>query len=345
MTVDGLCRPNEWCRVRAAMAQRMLAGACAIAALVAVVGAPASADAQDWPAKPVRLVVNFPPGSSPDVVGRAVATPALSQALGQPVVVDNRTGAGGVIGADAVAKAPGDGYTLLMSSGSAMTITPHMYPKMPFDPAKDLVPVAAAARIELFLVARNDLPFQTFAEFLKFAKANPGKLTYASPGNGTTPHIAGEMLKSRADIFAVHVPYRGSAPALQDLLGGQVDFVFDPGIALSHVRTGRLRLLAVAGAKRSLLFPDTPTLHELGLKDFDAGITHGFYAPAGTAASVVDRLNREINRILVSPAVSQQIRALGAEPTPMTPGEFRAVMERDSQRYGAIIRQRNIKAE
>ncbi|MGH8703604.1 MAG: Bug family tripartite tricarboxylate transporter substrate binding protein [Burkholderiales bacterium] len=274
-----------------------------------------------------------------------MATP-LSQALGQPVVADNRPGAGGIVGADAVAKAPADGYTLLMTSGSAVAIAPHMYAKMPFDPAKDLVPVAAAARIVLFLVTRTELPFMSFAEFLTYAKANPGKLSYASAGNGTTPHIAGEMLKSQAGIFAVHVPYRGSAPALQDLLGGQVDFGFDPGIALSHVRANRLRLLAVGSPKRSFLFPDTPTLHELGLKGFDAGITHSFYAPAGTPAAVIERLNREINRILATPSVIEQIRGLGgAEPTPMTPAELRKLIDRDSQRYGAIIRERNIRSD
>lgn len=321
-----------------------LATVLATAALAAFSVVPSSASAQAWPSKPIRLVVNFPPGSSPDVVGRAVATP-LSQALGQPVVIDNRPGAGGILGADTVAKAPADGYTLLMSSGSAISITPHIYAKMPFNPAKDLVPVAAAARIELFLVTKKALPVKNFAEFLAYTKANPGKLTYASAGNGTTPHIAGEMLKSQAGIDAVHVPYRGAAPALQDLLGGQVDFNFDPGIALSHVRGDRLRLLAVGSQKRSVLFPDTPTLNELGIKGFDAGTTHAFYAPTGTPAAVVERLNQEINRILASPSVIVQIRNLGAEPTPMTPAELRKLTDRDSQRYGAIIRERNIQSD
>jgi len=224
-----------------------------------------------------------------------------------------------------------------------MAVSAHTFPKLPFDPAKDLLPVAAAARIELFLVSRSDLPFKTFNEFLAFAKANPGKLTYGSPGNASAPHIAVEMLESRAGISALHVAYKGAAPALQDLLGGVVDFCFDPGIALAHVRAGRLRLLAVGSAKRSALFPDTPTLHELGMSNFDAGTTHAFFAPAGTPAAIVERLNSEINRILMSPAVNQQIRSLGAEPTPMTPAELRALVERDSKRYGAIVRERNIK--
>lgn len=300
--------------------------------------------AQEWPNRPIRLVVSFPPGSSPDVVGRAVAVP-LSQLLGQPVIPDNRAGAGGLIGSDVVAKAPPDGYTLLVTSGSSMSISVHTAPKMPFNPSRDLTPVAAIARIELFLVARADLPVKTYAEFIKYAKEHPGKLTYGTPGSGSAPHIATEMLKSQANIFALHIPYKGAAPALQDLLGGTVDFAFDPGIALPHVRSGKLRLLAVGSTKRSPQFPDTPTLQELGLAGFDAGTTHAFYAPAGTPAPIVARLNREINKILLTPVVIQQIRALGAEATPMSPAELHNVTERDSKRYGAIIKERGIKEE
>ena len=300
--------------------------------------------ASDWPNKPIRLVVNFAPGSSPDVLARAVATP-LSQALGQPVAVENRAGAGGLIGADAVAKAPGDGYTLLMASGSTMVIVPTITPKMPFDPAKDLIPVAAGARIELFLVVRSNSPYRTFADLQKFGKANPGKLSYGSPGNGSTPHIGSEMLKSMAGMFAVHIPYRGSAPALQDLLAGNLDFFMDPGIAAPHIRSGALRLLAVGSTKRSFLFPEVPTLNELGLKGYDSGSTHSFYAPAGTPAPVVERLNREINRILGSATVSQAIRNLGAEPTPMSPAQLTALNTSDRERYAAIIKERKITAD
>jgi tripartite-type tricarboxylate transporter receptor subunit TctC len=314
---------------------------CLATALPGIV--PRLAQAQDaaWPSRPLKLVVNFPPGSSPDVVGRVVATP-LAKALGQPVVVDNRAGAGGLIGADVAAKAAADGHTLLMASGSTMVISPHLTSKMPFDIARDLVPVAAGARIELFLVVRADSPLNSFEALLRHAKAHPGKLSYGSPGSGTTPHLAGEMLKSQAGFFAVHVPYRGSAPALQDLLAGQVDFVLDPGIAFPHIRAGKLRLLAVAGAKRSSLFPEAPTLAELGMAEFDAGTTHGFYAPAGTPAAVVERLNREINRLLADPAVAQPIRAIGAEPSPMSAAEFAALLGRDSRRYAAIVRERRI---
>ena len=306
--------------------------------------APLGAIAQDWPNKPIRLVINFAPGSSPDVLGRAVATP-LSQALGVPVVVENRSGAGGIVGAEVVTKAPGDGYTLLMASGSTMVVVPTLTPKMPYDHNKALVPVAATARLELFLVVRSNSAFNNFADLQKFARANPGKLSYGSPGNGSTPHIGAEMLKNMAGIFALHIPYRGSAPALQDLLAGNIDFFMDPGIAAPHIRSGALRLLAVGSTKRSFLYPDTPTLAELGLKGYDGGSTHSFYAPAGTPQPVIDRLNSEINRILVTPAVTQIIRGLGAEPTPMTPAQLAALNAADTLRFAAIIKQQGIRAE
>ena len=320
--------------------RRLALAACLLSPLMTPLGA----IAQDWPSKPIRLVINFAPGSSPDVLGRAVATP-LSQALGVPVVVENRSGAGGIVGAEVVAKAPGDGYTLLMASGSTMVVVPTLTPKMPYDPNKDLVPVAATARLELFLVVRSNSGFNTFADLQKFARANPGKLSYGSPGNGSTPHIGAEMLKSMAGIFALHIPYRGSAPALQDLLAGNIDFFMDPGIATPHIRSGALRLLAVGSTKRSFLYPDTPTLAELGLKGYDGGSTHSFYAPAGTPQPVIERLNREINRILVSPAVTQTIRGLGAEATPMTPAQLAALNAADSKRYAAIIKQQGIRVD
>ena len=312
--------------------------------LLSSILAPLGAMAQDWPSKPIRLVINFAPGSSPDVLGRAVATP-LSQALGVPVVVENRSGAGGLIGADLVAKAPGDGFTPLMASGSTMVVVPTLTPKMPYDHNKALVPVAATARLELFLVVRSNSGFNSFADLQKFARANPGKLSYGSPGNGSTPHIGAEMLKNMAGIFALHIPYRGSAPALQDLLAGNIDFFMDPGIATPHIRSGALRLLAVGSTKRSFLYPDTPTLAELGLKGYDGGSTHSFYAPAGTPQPVIDRLNSEINRILVTPAVTQIIRGLGAEPTPMSPAQLTALNAADTARFANIIKQQGIRAE
>ena len=323
--------------------QFLRAGLCAMAVLAgASLPLTASAQTPPWPmAKPIRLIVNFPAGGSPDLVARAVAAP-LSAALGQQIVIDNRSGAGGIIGNDAAAKSVPDGYTFLLSSGSAMAIVPLITPKMPFDPAKDLIPVAAGARLELFLVTRADMPFKNYAEFIQHAKANPGRLSYGSPGNGTSPHIAGEMMKSQAGIFTVHIPYRGAGAALQDLLGGNVDYAFDPGIAFAHIKSGRLRLLAMGSAARSPLYPDTPTLAELGLAGFDTGTTHGFWAPTGTPPAVVERLNREINRALALPAVVDVIRGIGAEATPMTPAQFGALIQSDSRRYATIIKERKI---
>jgi tripartite-type tricarboxylate transporter receptor subunit TctC len=319
--------------------RQLLGSGLALAGLSAL---PAQAQTPAWPAaKPIRLIVNFPAGGSPDAVARAVAAP-VSAAIGQQIVVDNRGGAGGIIGADAVAKSPADGYTFLLSSGSAAAIVPLLNNKMPYDAAKDLIPVAAGARLELFLVVRADAPYKTYAEFIAHAKRNPGRLSYGSPGNGTSPHIAGEMLKSQAGIFTVHIPYRGSAAVLQDLLAGSLDYTFDPGIAFSHVRSGRLRLLAVGSVKRTPMFPDAPTLIELGLAGFDAGTTHGFWAPAGTPPEIVDRMNREINRALGQQPVVDVIRSLGAEPQPITPRQFGDVIRADMARYAKIIQERKI---
>jgi tripartite-type tricarboxylate transporter receptor subunit TctC len=301
----------------------------------------AATPAQTWPSKPVKVVVNFPPGGAADQIARAVAQP-LQTALGQPVVIENRAGSGGNIGGDAVAKSPPDGYTLLMSSGGMVSVNPHIYAKMPFDPAKDLVPVAAAARVLVFLVVRTENPATNFKGFIADLKAHPGQRSFGSPGNGSSPHMATEMMKAQAGVYAVHVPYRGAAPALTDLLGGQLDFLFDPGIAVPHIKAGKLRVLAVGSPQRSPLFPDVPTLDELGLKGFDADTVFGFYAPAGTPELVIAKLNAEINRILATPALKERINALGGVPAAMTPAEFGAKAAEDSKRFGAIIRERKI---
>ncbi len=297
-----------------------------------------------WPSKPLRVVVNFPPGGAADQLARAIGQP-LGEALGQPVVIENRAGANGNIGGEVVAKSPGDGYTLLMSSGGMVSINPHLYAKMPFDPVKDLVPVAAAARVLVFLEVHPSLPVNNVAEFLDYMKRNPGKLTFGSPGNGSSPHLAAEMLKAQTNLFAVHVPYRGAAPAMQDLLGGQLDFMFDPGIGLQQVRSGKLRMLAVGSPKRSPLFPDIPTLDEAGLKGFDADSWFGFYAPAGTPPDVVNRLNQEINKALNSQAVKDRIQSIGGVASPMTAAEFGQRAKLDSDRFGALIKARNIRGD
>ena len=302
------------------------------------------AQAQAYPNKPVKVIVNFPPGGAADVLARLLSAP-LQDALGQPVVVENRGGAGGNIGADAVAKSPNDGYTLLMSSGGTLSINPHLYARMPFDPNKDLVPVAAVARVAVYLVSRPELPAKNVNEFVAHLKANPGRLTFGSPGTGSSPHLAGEMLKSMTGTYAVHVPYRGGGPALQDLLGGQFDFWFDPGVGLQHVRSGRLKLLGVGSSKRSPLFPDVPTLNEAGLKGFDADSYFGLYAPAGTPAEVITRINTEVNKILAANSVRERIVGIGGEAAPMSPSAFGSVVAADSKRYGELIKSRNIKPD
>ncbi|OUM03978.1 Bug family tripartite tricarboxylate transporter substrate binding protein [Variovorax sp. JS1663] len=305
---------------------------------------PAAHAQSAWPNKPIKVVVNFPPGGAADTIARAISQP-LQDALGQPVLIENRGGANGNIGGENVARAAPDGYTLLMSSGGMVSVNPHLYPKMSFDPAKDLVPVAAAARVLVYLVAKPSLPPQNIKEFIDYVKERPGKLSYGSPGTGSSPHLAGEMFKSQAGLYAVHVPYRGAAPALQDLLAGQLDFYFDPGIGLNQVKAGKLRLLAVGSPRRSPQFPDVPTLDEVGLKGFDADTVFGFYAPAGTPAPIITRLNTEINKILATPAVKERIANLGGEALPGTPAAFHDRAMADSTRFGAIIKERKILAD
>ena len=313
-------------------------------ALAGAAFAPQAVLAQAWPAKPIKVIVNFPPGGAADQLARMVGQP-LSEALGQPVIIENRGGAGGNIGGDAVAKSPADGYTLLMSSGGMVSINPHLYTRMPFDPAKDIVPVASVARVAVYLITKPDLPAKNVAEFVSYLKANPGKTSFGSPGNGSSPHLAAEMFKSMSGTYAVHVPYRGGGPALQDLLGGQFDFWFDPGVGLPHVRTGKLKLLAIGSPKRSPLFPDVPTMDEAGLKGFDADSYFGLYAPAGTPDAVVSRVNAEVNKILATASIKERIVALGGEAAPGTPAEFGARAAIDSKRFGDLIKTRGIKAE
>jgi tripartite-type tricarboxylate transporter receptor subunit TctC len=338
---------NQKSNPASAARRAVMAAAIAVCALPGAGFAQAQAQAQGpaFPTKPIRVVVSFAPGGAADQIARAVSEP-LAQALGQPVIVENRAGANGNIAGDFVSKQPADGYTLLMSSGGTVSINPHLYQKMPFDPAKDLVPVAAAARVLVYLeVNPQKLPVKDAKEFVAYLKANPGKLSYGTPGNGSSPHLAAEMMKAQLNAFATHIPYRGAAPAVQDLLGGQTDFMFDPGVGLQHVKSGKLKLLAVGSPKRSPQYPDVPTLDEVGLKNFDADTWFGFYAPGGTPQPLIARLNSEINKILRSPGFIQRMNALGAIPAPMSAADFGARAQIDSIRYGALIRARNIRGD
>ncbi len=322
---------------------RRFALACAAAAAAWTWSAPV-AHAQAFPAKPIKLIVNFPPGGAADVIGRSVAQ-ALTEQLKQQVVVENRPGANGNLGADAVAKSPADGYTLLMSSAGAVTVNPFLYANMPFDPVKDLTPVASAARVLVFLMAHPSVPVSNAREFFAYVKANPGKLSYASAGSGSSPHLAAEMMKRQLGLFAVHVPYRGAAPALTDLLAGQVQFMFDPGPGLRHAKDGKLKLLAVGSPKRASAYPDLPTLAESGVSGFDADSIFGFFAPGATPVAVVNQLHDEINKALATPKVADAIRSLGAEPMVVSRPAFIDRSNADRERFGAFIKDAGIKVD
>ena len=311
--------------------------------LVALCALCAPTLAQTWPDKPVKLIVNFPPGGVADTLARNIA-PSISEAIKQPVVVENRPGANGSIGADAVAKAAPDGYTFLVTSGGAMTVDPFIYANLPYDTQKDLKPVASLAIVRVFLMIHPSVPAKDFNEFLAYARANPGKLSYGSAGSGSSPHLAGEMFTRAAKIQATHVPYKGAAPALNDLLGGQIQFMFDPGPGLQHAATGKLKVFAVASGKRASRYPEIPTLAELGM-NVDADTTFGVYAPAGVNAAIVERMNKEVNRALASPALADNIQKLGGDVLALTIPEFVARQAADRTRYGAFIKEAGIKVE
>jgi tripartite-type tricarboxylate transporter receptor subunit TctC len=296
---------------------------------------------QAWPAKPIRMIVNAAAGGSTDVTARSMGS-KLSETLGQPVVVDNRVGAGGNIGLEVAAKAAPDGYTLLHASDAAILISPHLY-KMNVDVGRDIDSVSPTAKAGLFFIVRPGLPVRTLAEFVAYARANPGKLNYGSAGHGTLQHIATEMMIRAANFKVVHVAYKGSQQVLVDLLGGQVDFTFDLGAAIPHIKSEKVRALAVPGATRSPIFPDIPTMTEAGT-NVDITWMSGVYAPAGTPRETIARLNREIGRIMQTPETRTLLVAMAAEPIPpMSPEAFAARNRRERERFGAIVREANIK--
>jgi tripartite-type tricarboxylate transporter receptor subunit TctC len=306
--------------------------------------ASSAALAQAWPSKPIRIVVAFPPGGVGDLMARLIATP-LSEALGQPVLVDNRSGGGGNVGSGAAAKLPADGYNLLVTATSVESINPLIFPSMGFDPEKDLAKVAMLGGVKLFLIARPDFPARDVREFVAHAKSRPGKLSYASASPGSMTHLAAELFKQQAGFFATHIPYRGAAPALQDLLAGQVDYLLDPGIAFQHVRSGKLKMLAVASMTRSSVFPDVPTLDEVGFKGVTGDTLFAMYAPQGTPPEITRRLNREVNLILQSPAVKARLADVGGETLPMTAIQFSQVVDAEKARFGPLIKSRAITVE
>jgi tripartite-type tricarboxylate transporter receptor subunit TctC len=311
-----------------------------IAALLAAIGTLGifgAAQAQTWPAKPVRVIVNVAPGGVADVTARVLGA-RLTETLGQPFVVENRPGGDGYVGFDAVVRAEPDGYTFVYAPGSTMMIAPHIVKRADLDPVKLLVPVAPTGGVSLYVLLHPKVPAQNFGEFLAYARANPGKLNYGTPGNGTSPHIATEVFNGAANVKMNHVPYKGAGPALKDLLGGQIEVVFDPGIGLPQVKGGKLRMVAVAGATRHADFPDVPTLEENGIKGVDGGPHFGFYARTGTPGEAIEGLNREVTKAMKDPAVLGRFKALAVNlAEPMTPAQFAAYVRAEHARYGKLL--------
>jgi tripartite-type tricarboxylate transporter receptor subunit TctC len=290
----------------------------------------------------VKVIVNVAPGGVADVTMRVLGA-RLTETLAQPFVVENRAGGDGYIGFEAVARSEADGYTLVYSPGSSMMIAPHLVRRPDLDPLKAFIPVAATGRVSLYLVTHPKLPVNSLSEFLAYARANAGKLNYGTPGNGTSPHIATEVFGREAKVKLNHVPYKGAGPALKDLLGGVIDFVLDPGVALPQVKAGKVRLLAVAGTQRHPDYPQVPTIDESGIKGVDGGPHFGFYAPAGTPRTVVERLNREIAKVMQEPVVRERFNVLAVDMAPpMTPEAFAAYVRSESERYAKLLPQLGI---
>jgi tripartite-type tricarboxylate transporter receptor subunit TctC len=290
-----------------------------------------------WPAKSIRFIVPFPAGSGTDIIARQVAV-KLSESLKQQVVIDNRPGASTIIGTDIVAKAPPDGYTIIIASNNH-AINSALFAKLPYDPVKDFAAVGELALLPFILVVHPSLPIANVKDLIALARANPGKLTFASTGNGSPPHVAGELLKQSAKIDIVHVPYKGSAAALTDVVAGQVPFMFANSLSSIHyVRAGRLRAIAVGTRKRISIMPELPTLIESGVPNFDVALWAGVLTTSGTPPEIVARLNREIVAVLALPDVKEKLMAEGAEVMPSTPEEFGALIVSEIDRLGKIAR-------
>jgi len=304
----------------------------------------AAAQASDFPNKAIRLIVPFPPGGATDAAARLVAT-KMSEQWGQPVLVDNRAGAGGNVGSDLVAKSPADGYTLVMGVTGSHAINTSLYSKMPYDPVADFVAISQVAVVPNVLVVHPSVPARNLAELVALAKKEPGKLNYASLGNGTAAHLGMEMLKTEAGVDISHTPYKGSAPAVSDLLGGQVQMMVD-GLpsALPHVKAGKLRAIALTSLRRSPSLPDLPTIAET-YPGFYADAWSGLFAPKGTPPPVVDKLSTEVQRILKLPDVREKLAALGAEPVGSTQAEFTAHVKREIDKWAKVVKTSGAKVD
>jgi tripartite-type tricarboxylate transporter receptor subunit TctC len=312
-------------------------------ALASVFSPPAFAQA--WPSKPVRIVVPYPPGGGNDNLARIFGQ-KLTERTGQPFVIENKPGAGTLIGSEAAAKSPGDGYTFLLSSIVTHALAPALYAKIPYDPLRDFVPVTTLAVAPTVLVVNKDFPAKSVTELIALVKANPGKYTFASGGSGTTPHIAGEIFKSMTGTDLLHVPYKGGGPALTDLVGGRIDMMFDTAAsAMPHVRSGNLRALAIATPARHPDFPDLPTFAEQKLPDYSINSWYSLHAPAGTPPDVVNKLYAEVVLVLQAPDVKEKLRTLSVDPGGMPPDKFAAFVKSELDRYGEVIRKAQIKVD
>ncbi len=291
------------------------------------------------------MIVTFAAGGGADFVARTVAS-KMTESLGKPVIVENRAGSGGLIGDDVVAKAAPDGYTLLMGAAGPLTVAPHLYTRIPYDPKKDLIPVALVAASPFTLVLNPAVPANTLKELIALIKKSPGTMTYGSSGTGGAPHLAGELFTNMAGVNAIHVPYKGLSPAINDLLGGHVQILFaDTGLVLQQIRLGKLKAIAVTSTQRSPLLPDVPTMAEAGLPGYVAGSWYGILAPAGTPTTVINKINDVVRLALASEDLKKQFIAQGLESTAMTPEEFTTLFETDYQKWGVLIMDKNIKLE
>lgn len=318
--------------------------AALIAALGAVSALPAAAQ-DDWPAKPIRIVVPFAAGGTSDVLARTLGA-QLQAALKQTVLIENKAGAGGVIGADGVAKASPDGYTLLLGTIATHAINPALLPKMPYNAAKHFAPVMLLGSISNVLLVGPDQPFKTVAELVAAAKARPGTLQFASAGQGTSQHLSGETFKLLAGVNLTHVPYKGSAPAIQDVMGGQIPMSFETAlVALPQIKAGKVKALAVTSAKRSAVLPEVPTMQEAGIANFDVASWQALYAPAGTPPAIVNKLNTELAKIMAQPETKARIDGLGLEYTANTPEQFGAFQRNEQAKWARIVKDGNVKVE
>jgi tripartite-type tricarboxylate transporter receptor subunit TctC len=303
----------------------------------------AFAHAQDYPTRPVRWISPWPPGGANDVFSRAIAQ-ELTKSLGQPVVVENRPGAAGTIGSDAAAKAAGDGYTVVMGSSPTHAIAPSVYPNLPYDPLRDFATVTLVAVVPNVLVVHPSVPARSVAELVAYAKANPGKLNFSSTGNGTSQHLSGELFRTLTGIDIVHVPYKGTAPALTELLAGQVQMAFEnlPSM-LPHIQSGKLRALAVTPARRSNAVPDLPTVAEAGVPGYEASVWFGVFATAGTPKPIVERLHGDIMKALSTPELKERMAKLGAEVVGLGPDEFAKYLRQEIPKWADVVKRAGVK--